>query len=103
MTTYTPLVAIECANSHDICIAYSDADDIILATVHPYPFTRASGETGFKPDTALAALFAAAPELLEALEAITNPNFQQAYRDGVTWAVMAQLKAIDAIAKARGG
>ena len=67
--TWTPdsLVAIESANSHNIRIAMREADDIAIATVHPVPFTRASGETGYKPDASTAALFVEAPGLLQVL------------------------------------
>lgn len=56
----------------DGSIAYTDADDITIVEPITKPVQTAGGYTVHEPDHELAALMAAAPDLLEALKAIVD-------------------------------
>lgn len=58
---------------------------------------------GLGGNRANARLIAAAPDLLAALEEVTSPDFQKAYRDGLSWAIGSQAKARAMITKAKEG
>lgn len=56
----------------DGSIAYTDADDITIVEPITKPMTTAGGYTVHEPDHELAALMAAAPDLLEALQSLMD-------------------------------
>ena len=65
----------------DGSITYADADDIIVVEPITKPVQTAGGYTRHEPDHETAALMAAAPELLEALQQMLSLSLSSDYNE----------------------